>query len=157
MQETTSGSSDSGRKDTVLFAQIIEMLTQNAVMLMGMVPDPRGRQMPPDLNGAEMIIDMLGVIQKKTKGNLTKEEEKMVSSTLYSLQTAFAEVAGKSGEFEKARKATEAASSAAEGGARQAPPPRQEKPQPTPAPSRQEVPATDRVYENKVKFTKKYG
>lgn len=109
---------DEGRKNTLLFAQLIEILTQNAVMMLGGMPDRQGRSRPPDLNAAEMMIDMLAVLQKKTKGNLTKEEERMISGTLYQLQTAFADVASKSGDFEKARKATEsmdAADAAPEG------------------------------------------
>ena len=105
---------DEVRKQTILFAQLIEILAQNAIIMLGSMPDPQGRQRPPDLNGAEMMIEMMAVLQKKTKGNLTKEEEKIISSTLYQLQAAFAEIASKSGEFSKARKATEAVESISE-------------------------------------------
>ena len=102
---------DEGRQQTILFAQLVEILTQNAIMMLGAMPDRQGRQRPPDLNGAEMMIELLGVLQKKTKGNLTKEEEKMLTGTLFQLQTAFAEIASKTGEFGKAAKATAAAES----------------------------------------------
>jgi hypothetical protein len=161
MNETpATAPQDSGKKDTILFAQVVEMLTQNAAMMMGMMPDPRGRQLPPNLDGAEMIIDMLSVIQKKTKGNLNKDEEKIISNTLFSLQTAFAELAGKSGEFEKARKATDAVNAVAESETPRPSPSSQDE---TPRTSRasasaaQAAPSTDRVYENKVKYSKKYA
>ena len=157
-------SQDEARKQTALFAQLVEILTQNAIMLLGAMPDRQGRQRPPDLNGAEMMIEMLNVLHKKTKGNLTKEEEKIISGTLYQLQTAFAEVASKSGEFGKARKATDAVESADEEILDE----HEEEPVPTPSQAPHEtqrapqkpqniqasVPQTG---ESKVKFTKKYG
>ncbi len=155
---------DEARKQTALFAQLIEILTQNAIMMLGGVPDRQGRQRPPDLNSAEMMIEMLGVLHKKTKGNLTKEEEKMISSTLYQLQTAFAEVASKSGEFGKARKATEAVESSDEElldeheettiPSSSVPPIKNQAPSPKSQNIHSSSPQTD---ESKVKFTKKYG
>jgi len=155
---------DESRKTTLLFAQLIEILTQNAVMMLGGVPDRQGRTRPPDLNAAEMMIDMLAILQKKTKGNLTKEEERMISGTLYQLQTAFAEVASKSGDFEKARKATESIDAADEPELGEEP---EEIPQPQArqpqAPTAQSPKATQPSAashverENKVKSTKKYG
>ena len=153
---------NSPQKETMLFAQLIELLTQNAVMMLGGMTDRQGRQRPPDLNAAEMMIDLLNVLQAKTKGNLTKEEERMLSSTLYQLQTAFAEVASKSGDFSRARKATEATEKEdlEENESKPSPPPpkdypshqgpNQTKPQGIQAGSASSA-------ENKVKYTKKYG
>ncbi len=159
---------DEARKQTMLFAQLIEILAQNAVMLLG-VPDRSGRQRPPDLNGAEMMIEMLSVLQKKTKGNLTKEEDRMITGTLFQLQSAFAEVASKSGEFEKARKATEANEASESAGTDPfeedldapppAAPPQAQQPvssNPQPKPQGIQSSAAPQSAERKVKFTKKY-
>jgi hypothetical protein len=176
-ENPTSGAAPGGGKnDTMLFAQLIEILTQNAVMMLGAVPDRSGRQRPPDLNAAEMMIDMLAVLQKRTKGNLNKDEERMISGTLYQLQSAFAEVASRSGEFEKARKATEAAEAGsteeisaeeefdeavASQPQRTAAAPSRGPAQPAPSATPASRPASSQVHvedrENKVKFTKKYG
>jgi len=155
---------DDARKQTVLFAQLIEILTQNAVMMLGGVPDRQGRQRPPDLNSAEMMIEMMSVLQKKTKGNLSAEEDRMLSGTLFQLQSAFAEVASKSGDFEKARKATEAveASEAEEFADEPAPAPASHaapsasRPQSSAPAAPQTVQPSTPSVENKVKFTKKY-
>lgn len=159
---------DESRKQTMLFAQLIEILTQNAIMMLGAMPDRSGRQRPPDLNGAEMMIEMLGVLHKKTKGNLSAEEERMISGTLFQLQTAFAEIASKTGDFGKARKATEAAQAAEEEEEIEelnAPPPpsqpQAQAPRQAPqAPSGKKAegiqPAATTPGENKVKFSKKY-
>jgi hypothetical protein len=157
---------DEARKQTLLFAQLIEILTQNAVLMLGGAPDRQGRQRPPDLNGAEMMIDMLSVLYKKTKSNLTPEEEKMISGTLFQLQTAFADVASKSGEFEKARKATEASEAASEPDFEdeQFPEPPPSKPSaqghshPTaPKNIQPSVQHASETKESKVKFAKKYS
>ncbi len=154
---------DEGRKQTMLFAQLIDLLTQNAVMMLGGVPDRQGRQRPPDLNSAELMIDMLSVVVAKTKGNLTPDEEKMLSSTLYQLQTAFAEVASKSGDFGKARKATEAAEAAEleESENRSSPPSSgtgsTAAHQPTSAKPTGIQSSPAQSAETKVKFTKKYA
>ncbi len=158
---------DEAKKQTMLFAQLVEILTQNAIMMLGALPDRQGRQRPPDLNGAEMMIEMISMLQRKTKGNLNKEEERILSGTLYQLQTAFAEVASKTGEFGKAHKATEAAEAVEEddlvdemeeeslpvppsSGNAGAPPPPAAKPQGIHSSASQSS-------ENKIKFSKKYG
>lgn len=149
---------DEGRQQTMLFAQLVEILTQNAIMMLGAMPDRQGRQRPPDLNGAEMMIELLGVLQKKTKGNLTKEEEKMLTGTLFQLQTAFAEIASKTGEFGKAAKATAAAESADEEmlePSSTASRPTDPISSPSPAKPQGIQPSAPET-ERKVKFTKKY-
>ena len=178
MSETPKPQADAQRRESGFFAQLIELLAQNAVMMLGGMADRQGRQRPPDLAGSEMVIEMMTVLQKRTKGNLTKEEERMLSGTLYQLQKAFSEVASKAGEFGKARKATEAAEAAdAEeaggglgaiededlGGAEGTPmpPPLSAGVQPggvAPAGSRPTgiQPSAPEPRESKVKFTKKY-
>lgn len=158
---------DETQKQTMLFAQLVEILTQNAVMMLGVMPDRQGRQRPPDLNGAEMMIEMLAVLQKKTRGNLTKEEDRMLAGTLYQLQSAFADVASKTGDFGRARKATEAVEDGEAEAARaeqQAPGPstnarKPSAPVPAAAPPSgpQDIqPSTAPSREGKVKFSKKY-
>ena len=44
---------------------------------------------PPDLEMAKHSIDMLGVIQEKTKGNLTLEEERLLNNSLTELRFRF--------------------------------------------------------------------
>ena len=177
MSDTPKPQVDAQRRESGLFAQLIELLAQNAVMMLGGMADRQGRQRPPDLAGAEMVIEMMSVLQKRTKGNLSKDEEKMLSGTLYQLQTAFAEVASKAGEFGKARKATDAAEAAnaddvgegsgpledeelgADEGAPMPPPPGAAGPGgPAPTGSRPTgiQPSAPEPRESKVKFTKKY-
>ena len=155
------------RNETILFAQLIELLTQNAVLMLGALPDRQGRQRPPDLAGAEMMIEILGVLRKRTKGNLTKDEDRMLSRTLYELQSAFTEVASKSGEFEKARKVAAAAETTEEQEHEEpgeevmehaADPPTGNSGAPPSPPSAEGIQAApSAASESKIKFTKKYG
>jgi len=163
MESPKNPPKDEARKQTMLFAQLIEILTQNAIMMLGGMQDRQGRQRPPDLNAAELMIEILSVVQTKTKGNLTAEEEKMLSSTLYQLQTAFADVASKSGDFGKARKAAEAIEAAdLEEDDPRPSPAKSHSPPPTGSQSPASKPqgiqsASMQSAETKVKFTKKYA
>jgi hypothetical protein len=48
----------------------------------------------PDLEMAKYNIDILETIQEKTKGNLTKEEETVLTNTLNELRMGYVRVAG---------------------------------------------------------------
>jgi hypothetical protein len=61
---------------------------------LGMVAPPGsgGRPMPPNLPAAKDVIDMLGVLQEKTKGNLDPREEELLTGLLYELRMVYLEV-----------------------------------------------------------------
>jgi len=71
---------------------IIKTLASQALMYMGAFPDPESGKavVAPDL--AKAHIDMLGVLQDKTKGNLTDEEHKTLNGILNDLRMQFVEV-----------------------------------------------------------------
>ena len=60
-------------------------------MYMGAIPDQSGRAMV-SLEVAKLNIDLLGVVQDKTKGNLDKEEQEMIDGTVSELRMQFVEV-----------------------------------------------------------------
>ena len=51
-----------------------------------------GREAELDLMGARQTIDILGILNDKTKGNLTPAEESMLRNVLYELRMAYLEV-----------------------------------------------------------------
>ena len=75
-------------------AALISMLATQALFAMGLlqVKGQEGRE--PDLEMAKYNIDMLDVIVEKTKGNLTEEEEQVLSTTLSELRMGYVRVAG---------------------------------------------------------------
>ncbi len=80
-----------GLPEQIGFKEVISMLATQALMYMGAFPDESGRAMV-SLDVAKMNIDMLGVIQEKTKGNLSEEEQKMLDGTITELRFQFVEV-----------------------------------------------------------------
>ena len=75
-------------------AALISMLATQALFALGLlqIKGQEGRE--PDLEMAKYNIDMLDVLVEKTKGNLTEEEEHVLSTTLSELRMGFVKVAG---------------------------------------------------------------
>ncbi len=71
------------------FDTLVNTMATQAFFAMGLIPDPRSGQRVQHLELARHHIDMLGVIEEKTKGNLTDEEQKMLSSILYELRNNY--------------------------------------------------------------------
>lgn len=74
------------------FAALVSMLTTQAFFAMGLLQVKGEEKREPDLELAKYNIDMLETLQEKTKGNLTKEEEKVLGNTLNQLHMAYVEV-----------------------------------------------------------------
>lgn len=65
------------------------MLATSAMVNLGLVPDPVEQKNKPNLELAKHNIDTLGILQKKTSGNLTSEESKLLDSLLYDLRMKY--------------------------------------------------------------------
>ena len=74
------------------FIEFVMMQAQNAALFLGQIPNPQTGQGEVNLELAKMFIDQLGMIQEKTRGNLTNEETAVLRNTLSNLQMAFVEV-----------------------------------------------------------------
>jgi hypothetical protein len=53
------------------------------------MPAPDGQEHPLDLETARHLIDVLGMLEAKTKGNLDEAEQKLLQSLIYDLRVAF--------------------------------------------------------------------
>ena len=76
------------------FAALISMLVTQALFALGVLQVEGQEKKEPDLELAKYSIDMLETIEKKTKGNLTEEEEKVLENTLGQVRMAYVKVAG---------------------------------------------------------------
>ena len=74
------------------FIEFVMMQAQNAALFLGQIPNPQTGKGEVNLELAKMFIDQLGMIQDKTRGNLTNEETAVLRNTLSNLQMAFVEV-----------------------------------------------------------------
>jgi hypothetical protein len=71
------------------FLDLVQSLQVGAMVGLGMVQGPGGKRPPVDLPAAKDAIDLLGILQEKTKGNLTKEEEDVLREGLYHLRMGY--------------------------------------------------------------------
>src|SRR6476660_1666365 len=74
------------------FIEFVMMQAQNAALFLGQIPNPQTGKGEVNLELAKIFIDQLGMIQEKTRGNLTNEEAAVLKNTLSNLQMAFVEV-----------------------------------------------------------------
>jgi len=129
------------------FIEFVMMHAQNAALFLGQIPNPQTGEGEVNLDLARMFIDQLGMIQEKTRGNLTTEEATVLRNALSNLQMAFVEVSQQAGK----------------GGS--PPSPAMPKPEPLSTPSPRDEPAgaaetpvpPPAESESRKKFTKSYG
>ena len=74
------------------FAGLLSELYATALAQMGLMAGPDGEALPPDLVGAHRTIDLVETLQKKTRGNLTAKESKLLDQILYELRLSFVEI-----------------------------------------------------------------
>jgi len=75
-------------------AALISMLATQALFSLGLLQVKGQEEKKPDLELAKYNIDMLEILEEKTKGNLTEEEEGVLSTTLSELRMGYVRVAG---------------------------------------------------------------
>jgi hypothetical protein len=115
------------------FIEFVLMQAQQIALMLGQIPGPDGKPMEPNLPVARIFIDQLEMIREKTRGNLSREEEDVLTKVLADLQLAFVEAG-------QARPAPAASASAG-----------------TPSPAPADAPQPSAEDEGKKKFTKSYG
>ena len=76
---------------TIDFPTFILSIGSAAMMGLGMAPRPDSGKQQVDLNLARQNIDLLELIQQKTKNNLTAEEDKLLERVLFEVRTKFLE------------------------------------------------------------------
>ena len=75
-------------------AALISMLVTQAFFSLGLLKIEGQEEKEPDLDLAKYNIDMLETIAEKTKGNLSEEEEKVLTETLSQVRMAYVKAAG---------------------------------------------------------------
>ena len=97
------------RKDMnkVLFMNLVMMLASSAMQQMGKLVNPMTQKTEVNLDGAQVTIDLLTMIQTRTRGNLDADEDKMLKDLLSSLQLNFVEMAEAAAKGANRQPATE--------------------------------------------------
>jgi hypothetical protein len=74
------------------FSTHVLSLASTALIALGKMPAPDGQPHPQDLETARHLIDVLAMLEVKTKGNLEESEAKLLASLIYDLRLAAVDV-----------------------------------------------------------------
>jgi hypothetical protein len=80
------------------FSTHVLSLASSALIALGKIPDPDGESHPKDLETARDLIDVLGMLEQKTKGNLDEAETRLLASLIYDLRVAYVDAQNASSE-----------------------------------------------------------
>lgn len=76
-----------------MFVNLVMMLATSAMQAMGRMPDQREGKTAINIEMARHSIDMLVMLEAKTRNNLDPDEQRLIKETLSAMQLAFVEVA----------------------------------------------------------------
>ncbi len=71
------------------FAFFVTTLALQATIFLGVIVNPATNKKEEDLTQAKFIIDTLGMLKDKTKGNLSPEESNLLENVLYELRIQY--------------------------------------------------------------------
>ena len=92
--EKPTGSDDESEEASfqlpeVNFSTFVFSLSSSALLHFGEVPDPSTGKTQKNLAMAKHTIDILGLLEEKTKGNLTEDEKQLLKNILYDLRMRY--------------------------------------------------------------------
>jgi hypothetical protein len=98
--EEKKDTQESGLKEEDVFTQLtfptfVLSLSTSVLVNLGELPDPLTNEKKVNLPLAKQTISIIELLMEKTKGNLTQEEDKLVSSLLFDLRMKYVSVAAK--------------------------------------------------------------
>jgi len=76
------------------FSAFVYSLSTSVLVHLGEIPEPVTDKMEKNLPLAKQTIDILGILQEKTKGNLTPDEENLLNGFLYDLRMRYVKAMG---------------------------------------------------------------
>ena len=92
-EQESSGDADEQELPPFDFNLLVLSLTTSALMHLGEAPGETGTVV--NLGHARQVIDTLAVLEEKTRGNLTGEEERILHQALFDLRMRYARKAGR--------------------------------------------------------------
>lgn len=82
----------SGENPGTPFSLFLEGIIAQAYSTLGLIPDPSGRQRPPNPTAARQLIDIIAMLEEKTRGNLSVEEKEFIDLYLGELRLAYVQL-----------------------------------------------------------------
>ena len=86
------------QKNEILFMQFVMGLSHSGMMQLGKIMNPMTQKIEKDLIGAQATIDLLTALREKTKGNLNKAEEELLTNGISTLQLNYVDELGEKKE-----------------------------------------------------------
>lgn len=74
------------------FETLVLSLSSTAMVQLGVIADPLTNELSQNIPAAKQTIDILEILQQKTRGNLTDTESKLLENILYDLRMAYLEI-----------------------------------------------------------------
>ena len=71
------------------FSFFVTTISLQATISLGQIPNPATSKTEEDLVQAKFLIDTLGMLQEKTKGNLSADESRLLDNILFELRAAY--------------------------------------------------------------------
>ncbi len=88
-QKDDADDADDVQFPEINFPTFVASLNASALVHLGVIEDPAAGKKAKNLPMAKQTIDILSMLESKTQGNLTKEEENMLKNVLYDLRILF--------------------------------------------------------------------
>ncbi len=88
-KSATSTSEPQNPGPPVTFSSFVFSLGTSALMLMGESLDPTQESIPVNIPQAKEIVDILSMLEEKTKGNLSSDEASVIGDMLYTLRMKY--------------------------------------------------------------------
>ena len=145
MPQVETSDPQKSAQNTALFVQCVTMYAQQAMIAMGKLMNPVTNKAEKNLEAARFFIDMLEMLEAKTKGNISREEERLLQSSLGSVRLTFVEEIDTAKAGAEAKPASESLDDQASG-----------KPEATPETKAEPRAEPPKEEESRKKFTKKY-
>ena len=93
-EQTASRDAGAAAVDPATFVELLNLLAMQTAISLGGFKTPAGERVPPNLAAAKHHIDLLDVLDKKTKGNLSEEEQRALNGVLHELRLQYVQAVG---------------------------------------------------------------
>jgi len=107
-EEGKMAENESEKRGEYHFVQLVLMFQTAAMQQMGKIQNPFTKKVERDLNQAKFSIDMLEMIQQKTKNNLSENEKKFLDHVLFELRMNYVDEMNKDKKEKKEEEKKEA-------------------------------------------------
>ena len=79
------------------FVELVNLIVMQAMAGLGLLQGPGGERIPPNLAAAKHFIDLLQMLDDKTKGNLTPDEKRLLDQVLYEMRITYVQMSSGAG------------------------------------------------------------